>query len=49
VAGFLQAVEGARSVVWARADDLAAQGAYRRFGFVPEARKSIVLCKEGSD
>lgn len=50
LAGYLQAIGGAKSIVWTRRDDLAAQTAYGRFGFTPDGRRSAVLCyteKEG--
>ena len=50
LAGYLQAIVGAKSIVWTRRDDLAAQTAYGRFGFTPDGRRSAVLCyteKEG--
>ena len=48
--GYLRAIGGVKSVVWTRSDDLAAQTAYQRRGFVPDGRRSVVLCypeKEG--
>ena len=48
--GYLRASGGVKSVVWTRSDDLAAQTAYQRRGFVPDGRRSVVLCypeKEG--
>ncbi len=51
LAAYLQAIGGAKSVVWTRADHLAAQTAYGRFGFAPDGRRSAVLCytkKEGN-
>ncbi len=52
LAAYLQAIGGAKSVVWTRADHLAAQTAYGRFGFAPDGRRSAVLCytkKEGTN
>lgn len=48
--GYLEAVKGAKSVVWTGADDAAAQAAYEAMGFTPDGRRSAVLCynkKEG--
>ena len=36
LAAYLQAIGGAKSVVWTRADHLAAQTAYGRFGLCPD-------------
>lgn len=51
LAAYLSAVGGGKSIVWVRADYAAAQAAYRRFGFAPDGRRSLVLCytkKEGT-
>ena len=42
--GFLHTVRGAKSVVWVRRDDPAAQGAYHAMGFAPDGWRSTVLC-----
>ncbi|HIY32541.1 MAG TPA: GNAT family N-acetyltransferase [Candidatus Evtepia faecavium] len=50
LAAYLQAIGGAKSIVWTGAEDQAAQAAYSRFGFAPDGRRSAVLCyskKEG--
>ena len=49
IAGYLNAIGGQKSIVWAREDYPAAQAAYTAFGFTPDGRRAAVLYnkKEG--